>query len=83
MFANSGPVRPGPNNTLTPLAGQQSWLHGPIHGHFDEKWTESDTTGVRFERMNEGIAIVPPAWHILEVVEQPGFLAERNGQGSN
>jgi hypothetical protein len=65
------------------LAGlsNSNYLLGLIHGHWDIK--ESELNSPRFEQdrkrgVNLGIAVVVPAKHILDVINHPGLVAQRN-----
>jgi hypothetical protein len=72
VFVNPGLIRMigGKLKTGTPNPPYPSIFHllGLMHGHFD---VEMMPTTLTREAINMGIAVVPPVWKILEVIDQP------------
>lgn len=67
-----------------PWRGDRFYLLGLMHGHWDTLIEDPDVSMVQdaagnVERVNVGIAIVVPAKKILEVLDHPELLAEREG----
>lgn len=77
VYALSGFYRPSGDGSLTRSNVIQTWLLGLVHGHFDLKWSGNGFTEPLVERMNEGIAIVPPFRYIQEVIQQDHFVEDR------
>jgi hypothetical protein len=51
---------------------------GVIQGHWDEKVESSTSPDANEEKINQGMAIVTPAWHILTLLEDAGLKAPRD-----
>ncbi|HMH58753.1 MAG TPA: hypothetical protein VK537_06200 [Galbitalea sp.] len=68
-----------PANGLTRRGGFQVWLLGVIHGHFDSRESETWDLGLGWgkERMNEGIAMVTPAYQLEALFLREEFTKKR------
>ena len=67
-------------NTMNLGANNRYFWLGLMHGHFDlDRKDDEDLTQDAFaqERVNMGIAIVVPAYKILEVINQPEIVSMR------
>jgi hypothetical protein len=58
-----------------------AWL-GLIHGHWDIEWDVDEKDRLKFgleelAAVNTGVAVVVPAWKIMEVINQPKLLDMR------
>jgi hypothetical protein len=55
------------------------WL-GLMHGHWERTAPELDLVGPNDERLNTGIAVVVPAYEILEVLNQDMLVESRRAE---
>jgi hypothetical protein len=81
VFAYIGAMRTIGNNMQIGRTGFLFYLLGLMHGHFDlsklemDNLTQDSLTNIQ---INMGIAIVVPAWKIIEVINQEIFINLRD-----
>jgi hypothetical protein len=82
VFVHLGPVNTKGTNRIrkTRMRGGRCYLFGLIHGHFNQRLADTDVDAAdagNQRDINCGIAIVVPAYKILEVLGHPALVEQR------